>query len=167
MQIVSIQSLSKTQIENFKSYCDQLDLYFHCYALENDIDNRSKTFVCLDENIVKGYITLSNSEVDFKDIPYEYKNKTPRYPFPAIKIARLAVSYKYRHKGIGKALLKEAISRATMVSVSFGVLILTVDAKKDSVTFYEHFGFKKLIGYEEKYFISIQTLVKALLKSKD
>ena len=102
----------------------------------------------------------------YKDIPQEYKNNTPKYPFPAVKIARLAVAYNYRNKGVGKTLLKEAMNKTILVSVSSGVLLLTVDAKQESASFYQHFGFVRILGFENKYFITVKTLIKALIANK-
>ena len=73
------------------------------YALKNDKIGIGKTFVALDnqEKIV-GYFTLATAQVAYQEIPDDYRGKLPKYPIPALRIARLAIDKELQGKGIGR-----------------------------------------------------------------
>lgn len=164
MRIVSIQQIEKQNIKSFRSGNKQLDLYFHCFAFQNDVDGLGKTFVYLDEGVVKGFVTLTSSEIQFASMPEEYRNKAPKYPLPSIKIARLAVDEQFQHQGVGRELIKEALKRSVLASINVGVKLVVVDAKDEAKGFYEKFGFSKVLDSENLYFIPMQVLLKAIMK---
>jgi len=61
---------------------------------------------------------------------------SPRHPIPAILLARLGVAKAWQGKGIGKALLKDALVRALAISREVGVRAVLVHAKAGSAPFY-------------------------------
>lgn len=65
---------------------------------------------------IAGYVTLSNAEVEARRFPEELQKKLPRYPFPALRIGKLAVDTKFRHLGVGSWLLYRAIEKAPFSS---------------------------------------------------
>lgn len=62
-----------------------------------------------------------------------------------MKIARLAVDSRFEKRGIGTHLLYAAIGKALSISDSVGCRFVLVDSKKESINFYEKFGFKKAV----------------------
>ena len=86
----------------------------------------------------------------------------PKYPIPALRIARLAVSKEFQGKGVGKWLLKQAFIKIIQVSKVTGLHSIIVDAKEISKSFYEHYGFMKFIDEELSYFILVDTVKKAI-----
>ncbi|KDB09358.1 GCN5-related N-acetyltransferase [Burkholderia sp. lig30] len=98
----------------------------------------------LDGDIVAGYYTLSAASVALEELPHEVARKLPRYPsIPAVRMGRLAVDLKYRGKGLGAALLVNALQRAAKSEIP--AVALTVDAKDETAAaFYRHFGFMQL-----------------------
>ena len=73
-----------------------------------------------------------------------YKRQQPRYPIPAVLLARLAVDTSVRGRGIGAFLLRDAMARALKASEQIGARILLVHALHDEArAFYERWGFER------------------------
>jgi len=122
-----------------KSYCFRLDV---------------------DNSVVVGMFTLSNSSVDARNLPNNRKRKlTENIPhektlssYPATLIGRLGVDKKFGGKGIGKELVK-FIKQWMLDPVNKSACrYLTVDAYNNEVTlkFYEANGFKTLFSSDEQ-----------------
>ena len=161
IKFVSLSSFETGYL--FKSFdCGDINLnkYIRTHALTNDKNNLSKTFVCLDDDNVVGYVTLCNAQIEFEKMPESYKSSKPRYPVPAIRIAHLAVDNKYQGEGYGKQLLAYAFKKIVMASEITGIKVVIVDAKEKSKLFYEKYGFLKL--YDLTYFLPIETLILAI-----
>lgn len=87
-----LKKINEYSNENFKSFdCNivELNLYLKCFALKNDISGYSKSYILEDNKEIIGYFTLCSAQIEYKDLPLN--NKMPRYPVPAIRIARLAI----------------------------------------------------------------------------
>ena len=71
------------------------------------------------------------------------KKGLARHPIPVILLARLAVDASIHGKGLGSALLKDALLRTAQAADSIGARALLVHTKDDSAkAFYEHFTFE-------------------------
>lgn len=95
---------------------------------------------------VAGYYTLSATSLDLTVLPPELVRKLPRHPtVPATLLGRLAVHGEYQGRGLGAALLADAIQRAARNEIASFALV--VDAKDDRArSFYEHHGF---LGFQD------------------
>jgi GNAT superfamily N-acetyltransferase len=136
-------NLSKLSLgsENFtplKIFLRKAALNFHQY-------NIAKTYVLADDAArVWGYVTLLNSEIILNETqrPQEIYESSRYETFPAIKIARLAIDKTLQGQGYGKFFLEWSITLVRdKISPHVGCRFLVVDAKQDSVTFYEKAGF--------------------------
>lgn len=137
--------------------------FFFRYSLKNDTLGIGKTFVVFDENEeVVGYFTFATAQVVFEDIPDDYRAKLPRYPIPTLRIARLAVGKDLQGKGIGKWLLTQAFIKIIHVAEITGLYFIIVDAKETSKSFYEHYGFIKFNDKDLSYFLTVDTVRKAM-----
>lgn len=98
--------------------------------------------------------------VKLTDLPKHTAQKLPRYPLvPATLLGRLAVSPKYRGKGLGERLLMDALKRSLAASRVVGSAAVIVDAKDSSgVRFYERYGFKLLPEQDLRLFIAMKTI---------
>ena len=161
MIIKSIKEFKGYSFEAFDSGNEELNLYFKKYALINDDNNIGKTFVLSDNEDIIGFVTICNAQVEFQEMPATYTKWMPKYPVPAIRIARLAVDTKYQRKGYGTALLSFAFKKILLVSYNSGIKLVIVDAKDSSKAFYEGFGFKLL--KELTYYLPIETLISAAI----
>ena len=88
--------------------------------------------------------------------------KLPRYPsVPAVRMGRLAVDQSFKGKGLGAALLADALTRAARAEIA--AFAFVVDAKdKRAADFYAHHGFISLPEKPLLMFIPLAT-VKGLI----
>jgi GNAT superfamily N-acetyltransferase len=133
-ELVSIKDIQpKSRLKKFDCGIEELNEFLSRYSLKNDALGIGKTFVAFDENEdVVGYFTLATAQVVFQDIPDDYRGKLPKYPIPALRIARLAVGKNSQGKGIGKWLLAQAFLKIIHVAEITGLYFIIVDAKETS-----------------------------------
>jgi GNAT superfamily N-acetyltransferase len=106
------------------------------HALQADLTDSTKVRVVTrrgDQRVV-GYYALSAGSVEQAHAPERVRKGMPRYPVPVIILTRLGVDEGEQGKGLGRALLKDAILRAEAASHSIGARALlihceTVEAK--------------------------------------
>lgn len=127
----------------FNSGTQALDRYLR-EQVSQDIRRRAAAcFVVLagDDQRIVGYYTLSTASVPLVDVSDELRRKLPRYgTVPAIRMGRLAVDAAFQGKGLGSALLVNALRRAAAAEIPAAVLV--VDAKDEhAAAFYRHHGF--------------------------
>lgn len=162
-KLLSVNEINKSLLKKFDCGIEVLNEFLSRYALKNDALGIGKTFLACDENNdVMGYFTLATAQVAYNEIPDEYRGKLPKYPIPALRIARLAVSNKMQGIGVGKWLLSQAFIKAVRVAEVTGLYFIIVDAKESSRTFYEHYGFQKFNDEDLTYFILTETVRKAM-----
>ncbi|MFS8977485.1 GNAT family N-acetyltransferase [Cupriavidus necator] len=132
-------ALHRTQ---FHSGNELLDRYFR-ETVSQDIRRRvAACFVATSsDGSIAGYYTLASASVLLDKLPASIAKKLPRYPtLPAVRLGRLAVDKTHRGKGLGGALLADALERAIRAEIAAYALL--VDAKDDAAAaFYKHHGF--------------------------
>ena len=161
MILKSIHLVEDSLINTFSCGNKDLDKFFKKHAKDNDAAGYGKTFVLFDEEKLVGFFTLCSAQIRSDSFPYSFEENCPKYPIPAIRIARLAVDAKMQKKGYGKELLKEAFYKNVNASQTIGIKIVVVDAKESSKSFYEKYGFIKLVDDRLTYCIHIQTIIDA------
>lgn len=164
LRLVSVKDVRlKSKLKTFDCGIGVLNEFLSRYALKNDLLGIGRSFVAFDENEgIVGYFTLATAQVVFEDIPDEYRGKLPKYPVPALRIARLAVSKGLQGKGIGRWMLTQAFIKIIHVAEITGLYFIIVDAKENSKRFYEQYGFIKFNDKESSYFIPVDTVRKAM-----
>jgi len=100
-------------------------------------------FVAVEQGggVLAGYYTVASSSVPLTDLPEQVTKKLPRYPsVPAVRMGRLAVDQRFRGKGLGAAMLADALQRSMQAEIAAYALV--VDAKDEqAAAFYRHHGF--------------------------
>ena len=130
---------------SFSSGDPDLDSFFRKYAGQNQFRlHIGTTYIALDGEDIVGFITISATSITIENLPSTVGKGFPRYPLPALRIARLAVSQNVQGRGIGKQLLRAAFSIAQQMSGQTGCIGVVVDAKKNAVAFYKQYGFLPL-----------------------
>ena len=136
-----------------------LDNFLIRHALENDRRRLGSTYVAVIEETgqVIGYVTLCSNSVHFENVPTE---DLPRYPIPAILIARLAVARPAQGMGVGTGLMLMALRLAVEIADRIGVFAVTVDAmNEDAKAFYgKRFGFTELLDDPRHLFVTVADL---------
>jgi predicted GNAT family N-acyltransferase len=110
------------------------------------------------EQRVAGYYTLAAASVLLADLPDATAKKLPRYPsVPAIRMGRLAVDQGFKGRGLGGALLADALERAARSEIA--AFAFVVDAKDDTAAaFYVHHGFIALPDTPSTLFLPLATV---------
>ena len=150
--------------ENFDCKKDLLNGYIHRQASQDVKRRISACFVLADDdNIIKGYYTLSSSSIRRDLLPLEIIKKLPESytDLPVTLLGRLAVDKNSFGKGLGELLLLDALKRSYDTSVhnvaSMAVIVDPLD--QEAIGFYEKYGFI-LIPDSGKMFLTMNTLAK-------
>jgi len=132
---------SSHQVEGFDSGNDQLDHWLKNRALKNELEGASRTYVlCVDEAVI-GYYCLANGAVGQATATGRVRRNMPD-PIPVMVIGRLAVDRRWQGKGIGKALIRDAILRTLQAAEIAGIRAILVHAiSEDAKQFYQKCGF--------------------------
>ena len=93
-----------------------LNDYLKKYALANQQNRSARTYVALRGLIVVGYYTIANGSVGRSETHPRVSQGLANHPVPITLLARLAVDNSEESKGLGQALLKDAILRAVQAS---------------------------------------------------
>ena len=113
------------------------------YALQNQKKGASVTYVAARGRRVVGYYTLAYGSVAYADATERVKKGIGRYPIPVMLLARLAVDQSEKGAGLGKGLLKDALTRTLQAVNIAGLRAILVHAKDDEAkAFYERFEFE-------------------------
>jgi GNAT superfamily N-acetyltransferase len=148
----------------FVSGSPPLDRYLREQASQ-DIKRRiAVCFVAVDlvSQDVVGFYTLTATGIALDALAPELIKKLPRYPLvPAALLGRLAIAASSQGKGLGAALLADALLRVARVEM--GVFAMLVDAKDEAAQrFYEKFGFTLLAGEQRRLVLPIATALRAM-----
>lgn len=120
-----------------------LNQYLKKYALANQRNDISRTYVATRDDRVVGYYTLTFGSISHEDATAKIKAEPPQYPIPIILLARLAVDQKEAGKGLGKGLLKDALLRTVQAADIAGLRAMLTHAKdEDAKQFYFRYGFE-------------------------
>jgi GNAT superfamily N-acetyltransferase len=133
-----------SEVSTFSCGHADLDGFLIEDSMEYQQERLSVTRLAYVDSEIVGFFTLVADCIDAKQVdPGDGKKGYPYRKDPAIKIARLATSVEYQNMGIGFLMLGEVLALTIKLSEYVGCRIITVDAKQESVGFYEKFGFKR------------------------
>jgi predicted N-acetyltransferase YhbS len=94
--------------------------------------------------------------LDQKLLPPKLVKGLGKYDIPVMLLARLAVDHREHGKGLGKALLKDAILRTMQAAEIAGLKLLLVHAKDDAAAdFCRKHGFEQVLGDPLKLFLPV------------
>lgn len=125
---------------SFTSGNEPLDRYFRLYAGQNQFRHHlGVTYIAVDSRRITGFMTVAAGEMETEKQPHG---------MPVLRLARLAVHANAQGRGIGEALLFEALRLAVTMKTSVGCTGVVVDAKSDAVPFYSHYGFTAFETFE-------------------
>ncbi len=168
MNLIIIPLDNKLNKESFDCGINPLNDYLKKYANQDQKRGISLTFVAINSELDKqllGYYSISMAQVEIDSLPEENRKKLPRYPIPAMRLARLAVDQSQQGKGLGETLLFHALSKATKFYQEIGIAGVIVDASNEKArNFYLKYDFIPLIvssiNYPLPLFLTIKTILK-------
>jgi GNAT superfamily N-acetyltransferase len=133
----------------FRSGNSDLDRFFLRYAGQNQFRHAiGTTWVAVGNGPILGYVTVSPTQVAVDDLPAARRGRLPRYPVPALRLARLAVAEAARGRRIGSLLVQAVLDLALLMRSQVGCWAVVVDAKPSAVGFYDSLGFERLVFME-------------------
>jgi GNAT superfamily N-acetyltransferase len=119
-----------------------LNVYLQRYALANQSAGGAQTYAAIFGDQVVGYYSLSTASVEYDAATERTKKGLARHPVPVIPIGRLAVDHGWQGKGLGAALLLDALRRVLSAADIVGIRAVLVHAKDEAARrFYQHFDF--------------------------
>jgi GNAT superfamily N-acetyltransferase len=122
---------------------ESLNQFLKRRAWNSQQAHSAQTYVLVKEFMVYGYYSLAAGSVAHSEATERAKKGLARHPIPVILPVRLAVDISLQGKGLGSALLKDALLRTAQAANTIGARALLVHAKDDSAKgFYEHFDFE-------------------------
>src|ERR1035437_9138258 len=170
MAIVIRRLEEHDEVENFDCGDEPLDNYLQRHAWTNrEKSSIDVSYVAFDEDAprtVLGYFTLAMASVPRDTFPKKYVRGLPPYDLPLILLARLAVDRRFSGRGLGHALISEALRISMRVSDEVGCRCIITDAYRDRVRWYERYGFVPIKGAAEsapqRMFLDVRTVREAL-----
>jgi GNAT superfamily N-acetyltransferase len=168
---VAIRHLEEfDDVETFDCGDEPLNNYLRRYAWTNQQKiSIGVTYIAIDEaapRTVLGYFTLATSSIPRDKFPKKYPRGLPPYDLPLILLARPAVDKRFSGRGLGHALISEALKIILRVADDVGCRCVITDAYRDKAGWYARYGFIPVEGAAQddpqKMFLDIRTIRAAL-----
>ncbi|HEY3391507.1 MAG TPA: GNAT family N-acetyltransferase [Lacipirellulaceae bacterium] len=131
------------EFSSFDSGEATLDDWLRRRALRNEASGGSRTYVVCPgaKNRVVGFYSLAAGAVARAEAAGRVRRNMPD-PVPVMVLGRLAVDRSYQGRGLGRAMLRDAILRTIQAANIVGVRAILVHAvSEEAREFYERCGF--------------------------
>jgi len=129
-------------LSSFDSGVPVLDDWLRRRAFPNQESGASRTYVIRVGEHVAGYYALAAGAVAHTAATGRTRRNMPD-PLPVMVIGRLAIDTQYQGRGLGKALLRDAVLRTLQAAEIAGIRAMLVHAiSEDARRFYERCGFR-------------------------
>jgi len=139
----SIEKLRRDHpIDAFDCGQEALNGWLRKHALQNQGAGAAQTYIGLVGRVVIGYYSLAVGQIEYCDAPERLQKGLARHPVPIMLLARLAVHKDWQKRGVGRALLRDAVLRTLQAADIAGIRALAVHAKDEQARrYYEQFDF--------------------------
>jgi predicted N-acetyltransferase YhbS len=143
---VEVRILGETDDRSsFQSGDEQLDLFFHRYAGQNQFRHHiGTTYVAVESATILGFATVTVGHVEIESLRASVRKKLPDYPLPILRLARLAVDRNAQGRGVGERLMRTVFAVAIELRGKIGCVGVVVDAKPGAENYYSRYGFLEL-----------------------
>lgn len=129
-------------LREFSCGVSALDDWLRRRAQANQISGASRTYVVTAGERVVAYYCLASGAIALRDAPGAVRRNMPD-PVPVAIMGRLAIDQSWQRKGLGVALLQDAVRRTVEAASIVGIRGLLVHAiSQEAKAFYEHHGFR-------------------------
>jgi GNAT superfamily N-acetyltransferase len=126
----------------FESGTPVLDDWLRRRALANQASGASRTYVVRAGKHVAGYYALAAGAIAQGAATGRTRRNMPD-PVPVMVIGRLAIDSRHQGRGLGRALLRDAVLRTMQAAEIAGIRAILVHAiSEDAKRFYERCGFQ-------------------------
>ena len=149
-------------VSAFSCAREELGIWLKRHALANE-GRSSRTYVVALGTQVVAYYSLAAGGVSRATLPRSIRHNSPD-PVPVVVLGRLATDTNFEGRGIGSAMLQEAISRTLTAATQIGVRALLVHAIDDAAAgFYRKYGFVPCPVGDRTLLLPVETARQALL----
>ncbi len=129
-------------VDCFDSGNPALDRWLVAHALRNQESGASRTYIVREAGRIVAFYSLATGGVEHSRSPRGIRRNMPD-PIPVMILARLAVARTHQRRGLGRALVRDALLRTLQASEIVGIRAVTVHAlDAQAAAFYERLGFK-------------------------
>ncbi len=129
-------------LDQFDCGKQALNRRLRTHALANQKADYTKVMVVVHDQQVVGYYGLSLSSVQREGIPKKLCSYPAPSPIPCLLLGQLAVDRRWHGKGIGIALLRDALIRAVKIAENAGTRAVVVHALDEAAgQFWTKVGF--------------------------
>lgn len=150
--------LDSHDLAPFRCGVASLDDWLIKRARANQVAGASRSYVIAIGDRVIGYYCLSSGGIAAIAAPGKIRRNMPD-PVPMAVLGRLAIDNGWQGKGIGVALLKDAVLRTVQAAGILGIRGLLVHAiSGEAKAFYEHHGFTPSPSNEMTLVLSLKGL---------
>ena len=115
----------------YQSGNPEIDDWFHRFAWQNHATGNARVFVATQGSETLGFYALAMGAEERHKLPDALKPGRRPDPCPVLLLARLAVEQRAQGRGIGAALLNDALLRAYKLSNEVGFAALMVHCADD------------------------------------
>ena len=145
-------------------------------------EHLATTFIIESNDLIYGFYSILNDSLRVEEVNFASKSSFKRLiknlvthrkrhleNFPAIKIGRLGVNSDIQTKGLGKIIVNTIIDYAINLNEVCACKLITVDAYRQSLGFYEKMGFEyfsinDIEDSERQMFLDLTPIIKAYNK---
>lgn len=130
-------------VDGFDCGAGALNDYLQKQALTDQRTGKSRTFVAVRGGRVLAYYSLAAAGMAPEDATERAAKGQGAQSIPAILLARFAVARSEQHRGVGSAMLVDALARCAHAADVVGVRVVLVHAKDECArAFYTGHGFE-------------------------
>lgn len=153
-------------IKPFDCEDDDLNDFLFNKALLYQKELLATTFIIEDKERTLGYYSVLNDSLQLKEEDFPSKSKYKKFlshlshliPYPkrhlksvpAVKIGRLAIDKTYKGKGLGRIFIRNISDDCIELNKKIACRLITVDAYREALPFYQRFGFEFLTEKDEQ-----------------
>jgi GNAT superfamily N-acetyltransferase len=143
----------------------ELNVWLSRYALANQRNDSSKTrVVCDDMRNVIAYYSLAAGSVDRDEAPERISKGLAGHPIPVAVLTRLAVDTRHQGTGLGRFLLRDALTTVAEISERMAIRALLIHAKTSAARdwYLKQAEFDEMPGLPRKLLLLTKDLRKAV-----
>ena len=134
-----------------------LDEWLKRFAGQSAKTDGARTYVTAEDAVIVGYYSLSSSQVESAVVPKRLRSGG--YPVPAVLLGRLAVDRARQGRGLGDALLLDALRVSAEAADQIGVRLMVVHAlNPEAAGFYQYNGFERVDGDDRTLILPMQDI---------
>ena len=122
---------------------ESLNLWLKKFALQNQASDSALTYVVHRNRVAVGYYSISAGSTSKAEATPRAAQGLANHPIPVSLLGRLAVDKQEQGRGLGRALLKDALVRMEQAADILGIRAVLVHAIDEPARkFYERFEFE-------------------------